>query len=41
MREDYRPVQGAMVPHGFEIARVAGGRTLPFFKGRITSIAFE
>lgn len=40
-REDYRPVAGMMIPHAFMIARAAGGKTYPFWKGRITSIAFE
>lgn len=40
-RDDYRNVSGMMIPHGFEIARAAGGRVHPFWKGRITSIAFE
>lgn len=40
-RSDYRLVQGMMIPHVFEIARTGGGRTHPFWKGRITAIAFE
>lgn len=40
-RDDYRPLGGMMIPHAFEIARAAGGRTYPFWKGRITSIVFE
>lgn len=40
-RDDYRPVAGMMIPHAFVIARAAGGRIEPFWKGRITSIAFE
>ncbi|MEZ5851510.1 MAG: DUF6544 family protein [Hyphomicrobiaceae bacterium] len=40
-RDDYRPVAGLMIPHGFLIARAASGKTHPFWKGQITSIAFE
>ena len=40
-RDDYSPVAGMMIPHAFMIARAAGGKTYPFWKGRITSIAFE
>lgn len=40
-RDDYRPVAGMMIPHAFLIARRAGGSSYPFWKGRITSIAFE
>lgn len=40
-RDDYRPVAGMMIPHTFEIARAAGGKIHPFWKGRITSIVFE
>lgn len=40
-RSDYRRVSGMMIPHGFVIARAAGGRTYPFWRGRITSIVFE
>lgn len=40
-RSDYRRVAGMMIPHAFEIARVAGGAIHPFWKGRITSITFE
>lgn len=40
-RDDYRPVAGMMIPHGFVIARAAAGGIYPFWKGKITSIAFE
>ncbi|RCW19802.1 hypothetical protein DFR48_1187 [Ciceribacter lividus] len=40
-RDDYRPVAGMMIPHAFVIARAAGGKTYPFWKGQIISIAFE
>lgn len=39
-RTDYRPVRGMMIPHGFEIARAAGGKLYPFWRGRVTRIAF-
>jgi hypothetical protein len=39
-RSDYRPVQGMMIPFGFEIARAAGGRTYPFWRGELTAIRF-
>lgn len=40
-RDDYRPIQGMMIPHDFVIARAAGGEICPFWKGKITAIAFE
>lgn len=40
-RGDYRLVQGQMIPHGFMLARKAGGRVEPFWSGRITAIRFE
>lgn len=40
-RDDYRSVAGMMIPHAFEIARAAGGKTYPFWKGQITSIVYE
>ncbi|KAA8997671.1 hypothetical protein FJU30_18085 [Affinibrenneria salicis] len=40
-RSDYRLVAGMMIPCSFEISRVAGGKILPFWKGRITTIEFE
>lgn len=40
-RSDYRLVAGMMLPHTFEISRVADGKRLPFWTGRITSIKFE
>lgn len=41
LREDYRLVSGRMIPHRFTIARAAGGKIYPFWKGRITSIQYE
>jgi hypothetical protein len=40
-RTDYRPVQGLMIPHGFTLARKAGERVEPFWRGTITAIRFE
>lgn len=40
-RDDYRPVAGMMIPHAFMIARRASGKSYPFWKGHITSVAFE
>lgn len=37
-RSDYRPVDGVMIPMAFTIARAAGGRLYPFWRGRVTSI---
>ncbi|MEZ5718718.1 MAG: DUF6544 family protein [Burkholderiaceae bacterium] len=39
-RSDYRLVQGIRVPMGFTISRMAKGRIMPFWEGRITSIRF-
>lgn len=40
-RDDYRLVQGMMIPHRFTMARAAGGQTYPFWTGQITRITFE
>ncbi|PWC14874.1 hypothetical protein B4923_02170 [Brenneria roseae subsp. americana] len=40
-RSDYRLVAGMMIPYAFEISRIAKGKILPFWKGRITTIEFE
>lgn len=40
-RTDYRWVNGMMIPMGFVIARAAGGQIHPFWRGRVTHIAFE
>lgn len=40
-RDDYRRVAGMMIPHAFEIARVADGKVYPFWKGRIISALYE
>ncbi|NKE46196.1 hypothetical protein HB662_15525 [Roseomonas frigidaquae] len=40
-RTDYRLVEGVMIPMGFVIARAAGGRIHPFWRGRVTGIVFE
>ncbi|WP_051341469.1 DUF6920 family protein [Azospirillum halopraeferens] len=39
-RTDYRLVDGMMIPMGFMIARAAGGTLYPFWRGRVTEIAF-
>ena len=39
-RDDYEAVEGMMLPRRFVIARAAGGRTLPFWEGRVTQIHF-
>ena len=41
LRTDYKLVQGVRVPTGFVIARVAGGKIYPFWRGRINSIRFS
>lgn len=41
LREDYRPVDGVMIPHRFSIARAAGGQTFPFWEGEVASIEFH
>ena len=40
-RDDYRLVDGVMIPHRFVISRYAGGQTYPFFDASLTSIAFK
>jgi hypothetical protein len=40
VRADYRLESGVMIPHGFTLSRVAGGKTYPFWTGRLTSITF-
>lgn len=39
-RSDYQMVDGVRVPMAFTIARAAGGKIMPFWEGRITSIRF-
>jgi len=41
LRGDYRLISGMMIPHTFTIARAAGGKIFPFWKGRITSIKID
>lgn len=40
-RDDYRPVQGMMIPHRFSLSRKIDGRIEPFWEGTITTIRFE
>ncbi len=40
-RSDYRLIDGTMIPLRFTIARAAGGRTYPFWRGQVTEIAFH
>ncbi|OCW59282.1 DUF6920 family protein [Hoeflea olei] len=41
-RSDYRPVDGVMVPMGFEISRVGpDGLVRPFWRGKVTHLSFE
>ena len=39
-RNDYREVDGVMIPMGSVIARAAGGKLYPFWRGRIEHIRF-
>ncbi|EKV29581.1 hypothetical protein C882_0403 [Caenispirillum salinarum AK4] len=41
LRTDYREAAGMMIPHGFVIARAAGGDLFPFWRGRVTAISFQ
>ncbi|MGF1470366.1 MAG: DUF6544 family protein [Rubrobacteraceae bacterium] len=41
LREDYRPVDGVMIPHRFSIARAADGRIYPFWRGQVTAVEFH
>lgn len=38
VRDDYREVDGIMLPHSFMIARAAGGETFPYWSGVVTSV---
>jgi hypothetical protein len=40
-RDDWQRVGDQMIPMGFAISRAADGALYPFWRGRITSIAFE
>ena len=40
-REDYRLVQGMMIPHKFSIARRANNQSYPFWQGQIVNIQFK
>jgi len=41
VRSGYREVQGMMIPHRFEIARVAEGKVHPFWRGTIDTVRFS
>lgn len=41
LREDYREVDGVMIPHRFVIARAAGGVTYPFWRATVERVAFH
>jgi len=38
LRDDYRLIQGIMIPHRFRVARAAGGQVYPFWEGEVTAI---
>jgi hypothetical protein len=40
-RSDYQRVGSQIIPMQFTISRASGGKIYPFWKGRVTSIAFE
>lgn len=40
-RSEYRQFGNQMIPTRFTISRASGGKIHPFWKGRVTSIAFE
>ena len=40
-RDDYRLVQGMMIPHSFTISRAAGGELFPFWTGDIETVRFH
>lgn len=41
IRDDYQLIDGMRIPMSFKISRVADGRTLPFWIGRVVSLSFE
>ncbi len=41
LRDDYRLVDGMMIPHSFTISRAAGGEVFPFWVGDIETITFQ
>ncbi|WP_434355510.1 hypothetical protein NF212_10910 [Parasalinivibrio latis] len=41
LREDYRLVNGMMIPHRFVISRAADGKVYPFWKGEVSAISFK
>ncbi len=41
VRNDYRLIDNVRIPLAFEISRMAEGRKYPFWKGRITHLAFD
>ena len=41
LRDDYRLVDGMMIPHSFTISRAAGGERFPFWNGAIETITFH
>lgn len=40
-RDDYRPVNGIMIPHSFEISRRIDGQEFPFWSGLVTRLDFQ
>ncbi|MCP4378504.1 MAG: hypothetical protein GY794_20305 [bacterium] len=41
LRSDYQLISGVMLPMSFTIARAAGGRTYPFWSGKVASIVYD
>lgn len=41
LRDDYRPVDGIMVPHAFTLARRFGDSVQPFWRGTVERIDFD
>ncbi len=41
LRDDYRLIDGLMIPHSFTIARAAAGETFPFWTGEVETITFH
>ncbi len=40
-RDDYRLIDNVRIPLAFEISRMAEGKKYPFWRGRITRLAFD
>lgn len=41
LRDNYQPHGGMLIPMAFTISRMAGGKMYPFWRGRVTEVAYR